>query len=130
MPEKKLRRSRQRDEILRYLQRSAEHPSAEQIYVDLKSEMKGLSLGTVYRNLALLEKLGKIRSIGTVNNVVRYDACLKDQAHFICEKCGRVVDVVGVDLQALQQTLRRDCQHDVRRIDVTLYGVCSDCESK
>ena len=57
--EKKLRYSRQREMIYQYLLTSEEHPSAETVYNDLKPEMPELSLGTVYRNLKLLEELGK-----------------------------------------------------------------------
>lgn len=47
------RHSKKRDAILSCIRRSHLHPSAEWIYTQLKPEHPDLSLGTVYRNLAL-----------------------------------------------------------------------------
>ena len=91
--EKKLRHSHQREMIYEYLYASKEHPSAEMIYEDLKKIEPTLSLGTVYRNLKLLEELGKIKKVTSVNNIERYDCCCEDHVHFICDKCGRVLDL-------------------------------------
>ena len=46
------------------------HPSAETIYNDLKGENPDLSFATVYRNLKLLEELGKIRRVYVGDNVL------------------------------------------------------------
>ena len=61
--EKKLRHSRQREMIYQYLLTTQEHPSAEMVYHALREEVQGLSLATVYRNLNLLEQLGKVRKV-------------------------------------------------------------------
>jgi len=84
--EKKLRHSHQRERIYEYLTRSCEHPSAEMVYNDLRPEIPGLSLGTVYRNLKLLEELGKIRRVTSHQGTERYDAICGDHAHFLCQK--------------------------------------------
>ena len=47
------RHSKKRDAILSCIRRSHLHPSAEWIYTQLKPEHPDLSLGTVYRNLAV-----------------------------------------------------------------------------
>ena len=86
--EKKLRHSHQRERIYQYLCASMEHPSAEMIYDALRCEIQGLSLGTVYRNLKLLEGLGKVRRVASYQNSERYDACCGDHAHFVCSQCG------------------------------------------
>ena len=49
------RHSKKRDAILSCIRRSHLHPSAEWIYTQLKPEHPDLSLGTVYRNLALFD---------------------------------------------------------------------------
>ena len=53
--EKKMRYSKQREMIYEYLLSTGEHPSAEIIYEELKKTIPALSLGTVYRNLTVLE---------------------------------------------------------------------------
>ena len=76
--EKKLRHSHQRDMIYNYLLSTKEHPSAEMIYDELRRIEPTLSLGTVYRNLKLLEDLGMVKKVTSVNNVERYDAMTSD----------------------------------------------------
>ena len=53
--EKKLRHSHQREMIYNYLLNTEGHPSADMVYDALREEIPNLSLGTVYRNLKLLE---------------------------------------------------------------------------
>ena len=125
--EKKLRHSHQRDMIYEYLLQTKEHPSAETIYEALKSQIPNLSLGTVYRNLKLLEELGMVRKVTTVNNVERYDAYCEDHVHFVCSKCGKVID-----LPKLTQEVKDNCfqaaGHEVEWVSLILGGTCSDCK--
>ena len=96
--EKKLRNSAVRNNIYEYLCGTKEHPSAEMIYNDLKGDSPNLSLGTVYRNLKQLEELGRIIRVTNVNNHERYDANCEDHVHFVCERCGRVIDIMDADI--------------------------------
>ncbi len=87
------RHSYKRDAILRALMESKLHPTAEQIYTQLKPEIAGLSLATVYRNLSILKQDGVINSVGVVNGEERFDADTSRHAHLICSACGSVTDV-------------------------------------
>ena len=90
------RQSKKRDAIRETLLASYDHPSAEEIYRRLKPDIPDLSLGTVYRNLALFREEGKAMSVATVAGQERFDGRTHPHAHFICEKCGRVDDVDAV----------------------------------
>ena len=103
--EKKLRYSRQREMIYEYLRGTCEHPSAETVYEALRPQIPGLSLGTVYRNLKLLEELGKIQRI-SAQGIERYDACQGDHAHFLCEKCGMLRDLGSDGADAIRQAVK------------------------
>ena len=127
--EKKLRHSRQRDRIYEYLCQSQEHPSAEMVYQDLRPEIPGLSLGTVYRNLKLLEELGKIRRVTTHEGNERYDAICHDHAHFVCQSCGSIRDLLGIDSNKIQQGLHLDDEYEVSRMDMILTGICPKCRA-
>ena len=50
----KLNYSRQREAILDFLCHSTSHPTAEEVYMYIRDIYPNISLGTVYRNLALL----------------------------------------------------------------------------
>ena len=60
-----LKYSRQRESIKRFLLSRYDHPTADTIYLHVKEEFPNISLGTVYRNLALLTDLGEIIKITT-----------------------------------------------------------------
>ena len=125
--EKKIRHSHQRDRIYEYLVRSPEHPSAEMIYQDLRPEIPGLSLGTVYRNLKLLEELGKVRRVASHQGTERYDAICGDHAHFLCQRCGRLHDLSAVDSEALRAAIRLDAGCTLTKLDITVTGICPNC---
>ena len=50
--------SKQREAIQLYLATHSNHPTAETVYLGIKEEFPNVSLGTVYRNLALLAENG------------------------------------------------------------------------
>ena len=125
--EKKLRHSHQRERIYEYLLASHEHPSAEMVYNDLRPEIPGLSLGTVYRNLKLLEELGKVRRVASFQGTERYDACCGDHAHFLCERCGLLQDLGAARADALRDAITLDEGFTVTKLDVTVTGRCPNC---
>ena len=123
---KALRYSRQREKIYEYLLRSEEHPSAETIYAALKPELSDLSLATVYRNLKLLEELGQVRRVMSHQGTERYDAICDDHAHFLCESCGSISDLAGVDLHQLSSFIPLG-NYQVNHLSMTLTGRCPRC---
>ena len=125
--DKKLRHSRQRERIYQYLLETEEHPSAETVYNDLRPEIPGLSLGTVYRNLKLLEELGKVRRVTSFQGSERYDACCGDHAHFLCEKCGLLHDLGGANAEAIRSAITLDEGYSLSKLDVTVTGLCPNC---
>lgn len=125
--EKKLRRSHQRERILEYLCHTQEHPTAEQIYQELRPKIPGLSLGTVYRNLKLLEELGKIRRVPALQGVERYDALCCDHVHFLCSRCGKLRDVPGIGMEAICSALSLEAGSQIEKLDLTITGICPDC---
>ena len=128
--EKKLRHSHQRDMIYNYILSTKEHPSAEMIYEVLKKEEPNLSLGTVYRNLNLLEQLGMIKKVANVNNVERYDAMTEDHIHFVCSKCGAVIDLPEFDQELIKTNFASSKAGKVDWVNVIIGGVCKNCTEK
>ena len=120
------RHSRKRDAILNCIRQSRVHPSAEWIYAQLKPEHPDLSLGTVYRNLALFRESGEVVCVATVRGADRLDACTEPPAHFICEQCGAVLDV-DVPQDDLRSDLETRYGVRVRRSELLFRGVCSAC---
>ena len=112
--------SRKRDAILQCLRNTTCHPTAEWVYNRLKLEIPDLSLGTVYRNLAAFKQDGVIDSVGTVGGLERFDARTDPHCHFICSRCGNVIDVDGLDLPGARLEQTR----------LNFYGYCQICKTK
>lgn len=129
--ERKRNYSRKREAILNAVRSTTSHPTADWVYEKLKSEYPDLSLGTVYRNLAQFKEEGTIASIGVVNGQERFDGNVHPHTHFVCSKCGAVLDIpddyIGADRIGEAEKkyhLRIDSS------DVLLRGVCPDCLSR
>ena len=119
---------RKRNAILDYLRQTDSHPSAEMVYNHLKSEYPDLSLGTVYRNLAMFKNQGTIISVGTVNGVERFDGNTAPHVHFVCNGCEAVVDLPKI---AVPETLNREVSTQtggqIEMCQLTFVGQCKDC---
>lgn len=125
-----LKHSRQRDAILNMLRSRYDHPTAEQLYTDLKTDFPKLSLGTVYRNLSLLESLGEVIKISSGDSCERYDGNVGEHYHFSCENCGRVDDVpIPVDF-GIDEIVHKALAAKVKRHSTLFFGVCKDCLKK
>ena len=91
--ERTRKRSRQREEILAVLRSTKEHPTAAMLYNAARRRIPKLSLGTVYRNLDVLEELGLLRHIRNGNAQDRFDGDVTRHYHFVCDTCGTVLDM-------------------------------------
>ena len=127
----KYRKSRQRDRILEILHGTKSHPTADTIYLQLKSEFPDLSLGNVYRNLNILIDQGFIQRLDFGSTFNRFDGKLGVHSHFICEKCGAVSDL-DIDLESQSDILNlvnNNENREVNRYKLDFYGLCGKCVS-
>ena len=83
----------QRLEILRYLDNHRTHPTADQIYLDLKKKNPSLSKTTIYNSLKLFKEPGVIQTLSISHSVLRYDFNCLMHRHFLCRICGRIIDI-------------------------------------
>ena len=119
---------RKRDAILEYLRHSNQHPSAETVYAALKAEIPDLSLGTVYRNIALFKDQGLIVSLGSVNGVERYDGNIEPHVHFVCTACGSIQDLHGMHVpQELNHAAAEEAGAVIDHCHLTFHGRCHTC---
>ena len=119
---------RKRNAILSCLRSTDVHPSADWVYAQLKPEYPDISLGTVYRNLALFKQRGLIASLGTVNGVERFDGNTEPHVHFICTRCDGVTDLPHMAVPQFlcsQAAAQAGGQIDVCHLSFT--GVCNRC---
>ncbi len=86
-----------------------------------------MSLGTVYRNLKVLAEHGEVQVLDGPGGAKRYDACTDSHYHFVCESCGRIVDL-DLELEAdLVRLVAERTGFDVRRQTLEFRGLCDEC---
>lgn len=119
--------SRQRESILQYLRSTKCHPTAETVYQAIQSENPNISLGTVYRNLTLLTELGIIKKITAFSGPDRFDGNLIPHYHFICKKCGAVLDLEMDSLAHIDLLAAHNFTGAIEGHMVHFYGICPDC---
>lgn len=119
--------SRQRDLVKEFLMTRKDHPTADVIYMNVRRADPNISLGTVYRNLALMAKDGEINRLSMGDGADRFDADTSPHFHLLCENCGAVVDLETEDIGAVLEKAARRCGGRVTGYVAYFYGVCPDC---
>ena len=128
--EQKTKRFKKRDAILDCVRSTKVHPSADWVYARLKPDISDLSLGTVYRNLALFKEQGLITSLGTVKGVERFDGNNDPHVHFVCNCCGDVSDLMEIHLPTeLTTEATAACGGTIQTSQLIFTGKCRNCQN-
>lgn len=125
----KQRNSKQRQLILDAVKGRCDHPTADQIYLEVREKDEKISRGTVYRNLGLLSENGQIANV-KVPAADRYDLRTDYHYHLVCTCCGRVFDApvpyhAEYDEQVAEQT-----GFQIKRHRTIFEGLCAECSKK
>jgi Fur family peroxide stress response transcriptional regulator len=100
----------QRLAVLRILSKSEGHPSAEQIYEQIKVDYPTTSLATIYKTLSLLKNKGEVPELNCADAGSHYDRNKPyPHPHLMCTECGQILDpefgpMAGISLEIARQT--------------------------
>ncbi len=122
--------SRQREAISTALRARDDHPTAETLYHSLREAHPNISLGTVYRNLALLEGQGEALRIRSQDGPDRYDGTTSPHDHLHCTRCGALVDLMDMgELVNMAAAKEAAARHGVKveRHQLSFVGLCRNC---
>lgn len=119
--------SKQRAAILRVLRSSSSHPSADWIYEQVKEELPGIGLATIYRNLRLLTQAGEICEMHGSNDAARFDGNTATHYHFRCERCGTIVDLDEPVDATIEKRVASRTGLKVTGHHLELRGFCFEC---
>ena len=120
--------SRQREAILSVLRSTNTHPTADWIYTETRKVLPKISLGTVYRNLALLEEVGEIQRLHVNGNTDRFDADVSNHYHFVCDSCSCVQDIPMEMQVSLSAEAQKHFNGVIDYYNACFHGRCSDCK--
>jgi len=116
----------QRTQILEFLQTAKNHPTAEDIYKELKPHLARLSLSTIYRNLQSLEFEKVICSIKTPDRKIHYEEAGPDHAHFFCDHCQKLLELPLIELIDIKNRLKAK-GYEIQKINFVIQGTCPIC---
>ncbi len=119
--------TKQRQAVLRAIQESDKHLTANEVFDDARRFLPGISFATVYNSLNYLKKEGLIGEIRFGSDAKLYDRKLTDHDHAICNNCGKLVDLEMFLPQELLEEAARRSKFKVNSIELTLRGLCPEC---
>ena len=122
------RKSKQKQAVLRVLNGTTSHLTAKWIFVEVRKEIPDISQGTVYRNLKLLKREGKILELD-FTTLGRFDGNIYNHYHFRCERCGGMFDVDGPVDRLMDDRVAQKTGFKVTHHRLEFRGLCKDCQS-
>lgn len=125
-----MRYSKQRENIKNGLENFCIHPTAEELYLNLKPQNPNLSLATVYRNLNQLAEIGEIKKIEGLSGQVHYDHNVEEHFHAICTQCSKIMDLPSEMAVSLRNILENQEEFEIISYDILVKGLCSDCKDR
>jgi Fur family transcriptional regulator, ferric uptake regulator len=105
-----LRRTGQRDRIVRAVFSEDEHFTAEELYDRVRRSDDGISRATVYRTLSLLVEADLLREIDLGEDQTTYDPNFLDKPshnHLVCIDCGKVIEFEDTHIDLLNNCVTR-----------------------
>jgi Fe2+ or Zn2+ uptake regulation protein len=126
-----LRRTPQREVVLRLVRACYEHPTAEWIHREARLRLPDISLATVYRTLRLLKEKGLIHEFSGGASPSRFDGTLHDpHEHVRCVRCGFVADVDLSETDEIRRTVAKITGFRIERYPLLFHGICADCVAR
>ena len=122
--EKKIRPTFQRLKILEFVDKNRCHPTVDMIYKSLSSEIPTISRTTIYNTLRDFIDQGLVYPVTITGTEVRFDADTEFHHHFLCDKCGSIIDV---PITACGKTAKEICGHKIRETHSYFKGLCENC---
>jgi Fe2+ or Zn2+ uptake regulation protein len=105
--------------VHRIVAESPQHLTAD----DIHEELPSLSFATIYSTLDLLEELGVLRRLSTLEGAAVYDSRTEPHDHASCRVCGRMLDLDPSEVRPAK--VPRGFR--VEQSQVQYVGVCADC---
>ena len=121
------RHTHQRQLILDAVQARCDHPSADQIYLDVRALDERISRGTVYRNLKILAHHGEVLQVKLPDSD-RFEGHAEKHYHLICQGCGAVCDAPLPYDARLDEKAASATGYIIEKHRAFFEGLCPECQ--
>ncbi|KPU44949.1 ferric uptake regulation protein [Oxobacter pfennigii] len=116
------------------IENEGKHLTTEEIYDLVKSDCPEIGLATVYRTLQLLEEMNLIFKLNLNDGINRYELVHDEEDHYhhhlICVKCGKVIEVEGDLLEALEKEVEKQYKFNITNHLLKFFGTCVECDKE
>ena len=104
---------------------------AEEVAARLRELGTTVGTASVYRALALLAELRLLHRVALPGAPARFELVLphgEHHHHIVCDSCGRTAAFADEELESAVEAISRRTVFEVQAHDVTLHGLCEDCQ--
>ncbi len=126
--DKGLKLTPQRLAIMEYLDKNKSHPSADDIYTEIRKKYPMMSFATVYNTIETLKKKGYLVELTIDPERRHYDPDTSHHHHLICKICKKIVDIHRDFSINIPEDQKRT--FEVLGNHIEFYGVCPTCKTK
>jgi Fur family transcriptional regulator, peroxide stress response regulator len=118
----------QRIAICKIALNSKAHPSAQQVYDEVKKIHPTVSLATVYKTLDVLRDLDLVQELVFPKGQARFDSYMIPHINLICLNCGTIADLDDGTVEEITRkvAVATNFKPAGQRMDV--YGLCQKCQ--
>jgi len=128
--ERGLKSTGQRDDIARVFFDLRRHISAEELYAEVKKVNPHVGYATIYRTLKLLKECDLLFERHFDEGQARYEVAGEHHHdHFICDRCGKIIEFENDDLERMQQAIAQRMGVLLTHHKMELYGLCAACRT-
>ncbi|MHC4181903.1 MAG: Fur family transcriptional regulator [Planctomycetota bacterium] len=123
---KRLKITPQRLGIFRILEGNSTHPSAEDVFKEIRENYPTISFTTVYKTLEIMEKMGAVLKVTIDEQRKHYDPDTNVHHHIICSKCNKISDIKK---EYVKPRLPREVLDEFTPsgYQISFYGTCKEC---
>lgn len=125
----KKRNTRQRQLVLNAVYARKDHPSAEDIYKDVRAIDGRIGRSTVYRNLKILAQQGDILQV-KLKDTDRFEGKADRHYHVQCSSCGELRDAPLAYKDGLDEKMVEKTGFQIRGHRMVFEGICPKCSKK
>jgi Fur family ferric uptake transcriptional regulator len=126
-----LRPTRQREAIVRAMERAGRPITAQALHAKLNRPGHGPGLATIYRTLQALEQAGYARTFSAGEGEASYKLCDPGHHHhLVCEGCGLVAEIPSCEIEGWATRAARRRGFRVSSHQADIFGLCEACAPK
>jgi Fe2+ or Zn2+ uptake regulation protein len=120
----------QRLAVMGTLKNRRDHPTAENIYQEVRRQLPAISFNTVYKTLEIFSQKGMVLKVNPLHEVARYDGETGPHAHLICRQCRRIVDLDWDPGKFPSLSPHNQHGFQVDHTSLTFWGLCPQCQQR